>query len=274
MAGLDSAGRRRGLAGTRGRPLAHDGERLPTRWVWAYAAVLASALAQVAFSFWSSRPVSALRSPYVDEPFHVALAGELKHHFPAESPWVDGVPLFYHWLVYGHLASASTVTGIEVVVLLRVLSIALLVTLTVLGSAAAANRLTRRWWTGALAAGLLVLAGAPDVFGWKPSEAPFAGRPYSLVLPFLSPTHAFATAILVPLLVLVVEALRSDRLTRGTWLVVALLMLTVAGGKSSTLPPLLAGLLVVTVLQTALRTGWARVPLVLTGTAVAVFLAA
>jgi hypothetical protein len=257
-----------------GRSLWYHGRRTPPGWAWAIAAVLGCAMLQVARGVWSARPVTALRSPYIDEPFHVALAAELKHHMPPESPWVDGVPLFYHWLVYGHLASASTVTGVEPVVLLRGLSISLFVALTILGLAAGVSRLTNRAWPGLLAAALLALGGAPDIFGWTPMAAPFGGVRYSLELPFLSPTHAFATALAVPLLVLLVEAMRDNRVTWQSWAAIALLMVAVSGAKSSTLPPLLAGLLFATVTQALLRTGRARIPLLLLTTATAVFLLA
>ncbi|GAA1521809.1 hypothetical protein [Nocardioides humi] len=273
------------LAATRGRDVrltlrgpdreADDGDASHGGWwTWALGALLGLVAVVTARSVWAAEPVTRLRAPYVDEPFHLALAGELKHHVPADFPWVDGVPLFYHWLTYVHVASASTVTGIEPIVLLRVGSIALFVSLTVLGAAAAVNRLTQRPWLGVLAAGVLALSGAPDAFGWTTAVAPLAWPVYAVDIAFQSPTHAFASALVIPLVVLLFEALRDDRLSWRSWLPLAGLMIAVSGAKSSTLPPIVAGLFLALVVQLVLRTGRWRVPLALFGTSAAVFLIA
>ena len=90
----------------------------------------------------------ALEHPYIDDPFHLALVGDLRHHFPGQIPYVAGTPLHYHWLTCAHLASASWTTGIEPVVLLKSLSLPTIILVTIMAAVAAGVRLSGRWWVG------------------------------------------------------------------------------------------------------------------------------
>lgn len=244
-------------------------------WSWVGAAVAGVQVLLVTKQMWTYRPLDALRAPYVDEPFHLAIAGDLLHHFPAQMPWVDGTPLFYHWLVYVHLASAATVTHIELIVLMRSLSIALLVLLTVGGAYAAATRLTGRKWTGFVAALVLALGATPDFFGWTSLVSPAQLALDSVTRAFYSPTHAFVMPLQMVLMVLVVEMIRRERWRWRPWLLTVVVMVAVAGAKSSALPTVIAGLLLALVVAAVLRRWQAvRTLAVLFGSAVAVFLVA
>ncbi|WP_143054872.1 hypothetical protein [Nocardioides luteus] len=244
-------------------------------WSWAGAAVAGVQVLLVAKYVWSPQPLDALRAPYVDEPFHLAIAGDLLHHFPAQMPWVEGTPLFYHWLVYVHLASAATVTHIELIVLLRGLSMALLVLLTVGGAYAAATRLTGRSWTGFVAALVLAMGATPDFFGWTSLVSPAQLAFDSVMRAFDSPTHALVMPLQMVLMVLVVEMIRRDRWRWGPCLLTVAVMVAVAGAKSSALPTVIAALLLALVVAAVLRR-WqtVRTLAVLFGSAVVVFLAA
>ncbi|HEY9354246.1 MAG TPA: hypothetical protein VIP28_13380, partial [Nocardioides sp.] len=198
-------------------------------WSWAGAAVAGVQILLVTNQMWSYRPIDALRAPYVDEPFHLAIAGDLLHHFPAQMPWVDGTPLFYHWLVYVHLASAATVTHIELIVLMRSLSIALLVLLAVGGAYAAATRLTGRKWPGFVAALVFAMGATPDFFGWTSLVSPAQLAFDSVTRAFYSPTHAFVMPLQMVLMVLVVEMIRRERWQWRPWLLTVVVMVAVAG---------------------------------------------
>lgn len=244
-------------------------------WSWAGAAVAFVQILLVTNQMWSYRPIDALRAPYVDEPFHLAIAGDLLHHFPAQMPWVDGTPLFYHWLVYVHLASAATVTHIELIVLMRSLSIALLVLLAVGGAYAAATRLSGRTWPGCVAALVFAMGATPDFFGWTSLVSPAQLAFDSVTRAFYSPTHAFVMPLQMVLMVLVVEMIRRERWQWRPWLLTVVVMVAVAGAKSSALPTIIAGLLLALVVSAVLRRKlMAGILGALLGSAVAVFLVA
>jgi hypothetical protein len=265
------------LVSPRGRRLWPPASREGRTLTWPIAGLTVYVVLVLA-RVWTAAPLTdeAMRSPYVDEPFHLALVGDLKHHVPGQMPWVEGIPLHYHWLVHGQVASASSVTGIEPAALIRVLSTAGFVVLALLAVIVAANRLSGRSWPGLVAGGLLFVGMPPDVFGWTPAGAPFAaGLWNSVAVMIASPTHGFALLLTIPLLVLVHEALRDDRLSPARWLMAALLMVVVAGAKSSALPPVLAGLAFVTgfaVLRH--RSVRVRIPATLLATGVGAFLLA
>ncbi|MFD7075653.1 hypothetical protein ACFV9G_15695 [Nocardioides sp. NPDC059952] len=244
-------------------------------WSWAGAAVAGVQVLLVANQVWTQRPVDALRAPYVDEPFHLAIAGDLLHHFPAQMPWVDGTPLFYHWLVYVHLASAATVTHIELIVLMRSMSIALLVLLAVGGAYAAAIRLTGRKWAGFVAALVLATGATPDFFGWTSLVSPAQLAFDSVTRAFDSPTHALVIPLQMVLMVLVVEMIRRERWRWGPWVLTVVVMVAVAGAKSSALPTIIAGLFLALVISAVLRRPrMVRTLGALLASAVAVFLVA
>lgn len=266
------------LASRRGRQLWQPRrvQPMPVAWSWSMAVIVAFSAAWLAKNVWSVSPLTdpALRAPYVDEPFHLALIGELRHHFPAEVPYVDGVQLFYHWLTYVHVASSSWLTGIEPVVLIRMLTSTAAIALTVLGAAVVTNRLTGRTWPGAVVAGLLILVTPLDTFGWTVGSNSWAGARYLSGLLYLGPTQTFATLIYLLLILLTVETIRDNKAPRRMWAVLALLLVVVAGSKSTFLPTAIAGLLGALGLGLLLKRRLHRSTAILTGLAVAAFLVA
>ncbi len=266
------------LATARGRGLWRQPEarRLPPAWSWSMAGLMAFTVVWVARNVWALSPVTrgSLASPYVDEPFHLAMIGELRHHFPAQMPYVDGTPLFYHWLTYVHVAASSWITGIEPVVLFKVLTFTAVIAATVLGVAAVTNRLTGRLWPGLVVAGLLVLVSPLDVFGWTPGASPWAGRRFLSGLLFIGPTQTFAYVPFLLVLLLVVETLQARRVRLKVWGALTVLLVVLAGSKSTFLPTVLAGLFGVLAAGLLLRRRLPRNALVLTALAVGAFLLA
>jgi hypothetical protein len=224
--------------------------RPPWWWSWLVAAACAFLVAWSAATFFRSHGLSGkgMSSPFVDMPYHLALAGELKHHVPPVVPFVTGEPLAYHWFVYADVAATSWVTGIEVQTLMYRLSVLPMMMAVAVLVAALATRLTGRWWAGPAAVAAAYLCTPPDPYPW--ANTPVNGAS-NLAVTWVSPTNAFGKAILVCLVLVLVDVLRpaADEAPRGArrlrWLIVIMLSVLAAGAKSSLLPVLLGGLLLV-----------------------------
>ena len=219
-----------------------SGERLPIGVTITYAVLWCWALVYSAITIFR---VSALRgpvaqTPYIDIPFHLALTGELKHHFPAQIPYVVDQPLNYHWFVYAHIASASWMTGIDPLVLIqRLIGLPVMAAFGVL-TVAAGRALTGRYWPGLCAVIFATVALATVPYTWN-AQLMEIGAVDSV---WDSPTLGFALSIFAGLILVVIGILHDayDR-RRGPWVAVILMAGAVAGSKSTFLPILLCGAL-------------------------------
>ncbi len=224
--------------------------RPPWWWSWLVAAACAVLVAWSAATFFRSHGLSGMgmSSPFPDMPYHLAMAGELKHHMPPVVPFVTGEPLAYHWFVYADVAATSWATGIEVQTLMYRLSVLPMAMALAVLVAALATRLTGRWWAGPAAIAAAYLCTPPDPYPWTNSPVEWAS---SLALTWISPTNAFGKSILVCLVLVLVDVLRpaEEEAPRGArrlrWLIVIMLSVLASGAKSSLLPVLLGGLLLV-----------------------------
>jgi hypothetical protein len=229
------------------------GYRLPLGWCWAMTGIVLLALLWVwRHLLWPS-PVTpaALRFPYVDEPYHLSLVAEVRHHMPVGSPVVDGEPLYYHWFVHAHVAASSWVTGIEPAALLQGLTFVPMIVLILVGSALLAGSLARSMSLGLLAPVILVAGGADLTHVGS-------GLFLTAVL-YLSPTTTFAQMLLVPTIALSVAMLSRQPAPRpgGTslpaWLAVGLLFGALAGAKATVIPVVASGYLAVALLAAVHR---------------------
>lgn len=218
-----------------------EGRVVPHWWSAAMTGVVLLGLVSITRFVWAPWPgnsIASLQNPYVDVPYHLALIGDLRHHFPAEVPYVAGTPLYYHWLVYAHVASASWVTGMEPALLFRTFSLPAVGLAAVVAAAMAAARLSGRWWAGLIPAVGLTAMATPPLFGsWLPvpQNTPFA-------LTYGSPTQTYATMIATLTLVVFVELLRGTLRTARWWILAGVAFLALAGSKSAFPPLLMAGL--------------------------------
>ncbi|WP_432981630.1 hypothetical protein [Dactylosporangium sp. CA-233914] len=232
------------------------GERPPAAWRWAMTGLAAVTL------LWSvkfyrvyglSYPANA--SPDTDSTFHLALVGEAKHHMPMTVPWIRGEPLLYHWFVYPEMAATSWVTGIEPnVLLLRLSMLPMLMGFTVL-VALLARRVTGGWWTGPAAAGVTLLVLAPNPYQWQLNafyrDLAFSGFDDGAALRqtvWTGPTQTFGAVLFVPLMLVLVDLLRGLG-NRRRWVLFALLLAGITGGKATYLPLLAAGLALLVLLK-------------------------
>lgn len=232
------------LATRRGRSLwrRRDLGRLPPTSAWTLAAVLSYLVLFVARGNWWVAGVKGeqLRVVGPDASFQLALTGELRHHMPPSIPWVSGEPLHYHWLTYVHTASATWVTGVEPIIMLRRLAPLLMAVLIVLAVAVLARRLTRRPMIGLLAAALLVVVHSPAFYAAESDH--FQRQEFTSPAIFGSPTMTFGTLLFCGVLALVFEVLRG-RPDRLAWPVLALLLAATSGAKATFPPMVTAGAL-------------------------------
>ncbi|RCG29385.1 hypothetical protein DQ384_20210 [Sphaerisporangium album] len=239
--------------------------RAPLRSSWAIAGAFAGLTVWSAVPFFRNNALSwpAMGAGDYDEPFHLALAAELKHHMPPRTPMVAGEPLLYHWFAYAHVAASSWVTGVELVVLVLRLSMLPMLAAFLVLIAMTARRVAGSWGiTGPVLAGT-VFVGTPSlylsstmVFGWGGVQS----------TAWRSPTQTFGALLFAALAVLVLDQLTRRAAGRagpraplpvreqaGLWTVAAVLMVAVMGAKAVFLPLLLAGLVAVIAVGAALR---------------------
>lgn len=212
--------------------------RMPVWWSWSVSAGLLYLALWFGHFVWGPSAITdaALRRPYVDDAFHLALATELRHHFPPTVPYVAGETLHYHWLSHLHIAAGSWVSGVESIVLLRALAIPVLVLICGLGMAVIASRLTRAAWTGPAA--LAAVALGPALFsGWHAS-----GEGFMAVRLLQSPSAGFVNAAILLGLVICVEILRRDLTGMRAYLLAMVVFVAMLGAKSVSLPTFMAGL--------------------------------
>ncbi|HEU4423990.1 MAG TPA: hypothetical protein VFR67_15775, partial [Pilimelia sp.] len=239
-----------------------SGERAPVWWSCVVSAFAAGMVIWSAASFYRVHDITepATVPPYLDMPFHLALAGEVKHHFPPITPYVTGESLNYHWFVYTDLAATSWATGIELETLLYRFGMLPMLVLTTVLVATLGRVITRRWWAGPVAVGITFLSVAPNPFRWIGASLPDASP---LGVLWLSPTQTFGMVLFAALALVLVELLRGERGagTAGRWVLVALLLAAVTGAKATYLPLLLCALLVVLVGHAVARRGLHRAAL-------------
>jgi hypothetical protein len=229
------------------RRIRHVGRgRMPVWWSWATAVVSLYAISwfgRYAWPLQSVRP-AALRTPYIDEPFHLALATSLKHFFPPRVTYVADTPLNYHYLSHLHIAASSWVTGVEPIVLLRALVIPAALLIVILAAGLVAARVSGALWTSLLLYGTLAIV--PIGFtGWGTAN----GEGLLDDRVFLSPSAGFVNAALVLGILLCLDQLTLPKLKVPALALTLLSFVAMTGAKSTSLPTLLGGLVLATVVS-------------------------
>src|SRR5436190_6028787 len=165
-------------------------------WSSAVAAVCLFLLAYLTFAFLRPNPAVPTSGPhryFIDQLFLLSLVGEAKHHFPPQTPSVDGVPLPYHWFAFAHMAVASTISGVDTpVVFFRFFPVTICLLAVVL-LAVVGWRVSNRAAVGAVATALTFAVGELVVGSYSLSPLGSAvaytvwgseSVPYSWVLTF------------------------------------------------------------------------------------------
>ena len=197
---------------------------------------------------------------YPDAPYHQALVGEALHRFPLHYPQVALEPLNYHWFTHAWTAQVASVSGTPIEVLLWRFNPSIMVVAVPMLVALVTVRVTRVAWCGPVAAAVAFVALDVTTWGGSPLGSP-------LHSPF-SPTQQFGLLILLPVVTLIAMRWRGE--VHGmTSLPVLVFLLVIAGGsKGSTLPVLVAGLLLAS--ASALLLDRRRLPMVALDTALAI----
>jgi hypothetical protein len=204
---------------------------LPRMWSWGVAAAIGISSVAVRQKGLAAPLPPSSGSYYQDVPWHLSIVHELSRSFPPQVPQMTGEVLRYHWFSHVHLAAAHLVSGApEATVLLR-LSIIPLLAATALVGARLAMELSGRWWSGPVAAWVLIVFTG---IGLLP-EAGDSG----VIFP-MSPSQVYVLPLVLGVVVLIARALRGIRLGLG-WAILVLLLVTAAGAKPTAMPLVLAG---------------------------------
>lgn len=178
-----------------------------------------------------------------DSPYSLALAAELKNHFPPTTPFVTGEPLYYHWFVFADAAATNWQSGIELDALVFMLVPFLCVVMTFAGIAALSASAARRFSVGATTLALSVLVGSLNLFGWIPS----LGLTDNTLLDVYwkaSPTQAFGQMLSMPAVLVAIHLVRRPS-DRRAWVLFVLLSAALMGAKATFIPVLGGGILLV-----------------------------
>lgn len=203
----------------------------PLLWSWGVASAIAACTLTVRQSAFAA-PMPPSGGLYnQDVTWHLSIVHELTRSFPPQIPQVVGQVLRYHWFSHVHMAAAHLVSGApEATIVLRLWIIPLLA-LTALIGARLAMELSGRWWSGPVAAwGLIVLEGT--------SLLPVPGEA-EVIFP-TSPSQVYVLPLVLGVAILIVRALRGQRLRAG-WALLALILAAAAGAKPTAMPLILAG---------------------------------
>lgn len=203
----------------------------------------------------------------LDDPFQLALIGELRHHFPAVYPYAIEEPLNYQFFYHLHAAASTWITGLPPLEVFARFDPLLFAMLSVAGVACVTQRVVGRPWAGVLAAGTLSLLGAFDITGIYRGQATFEDRFLTSLL-IHSPTQAMSFALVTPLVLIALAAMESGRVSATGFVTFVLLSFMITGAKVTFAPMVFAGL------AGAWLLGWLRGrrafgPLALAGAALA-----
>lgn len=231
-----------GLRGDRMRA-SSPGTALPWGVACSLVGVVAYLVAWIAVRLFTVHPLRSTALVDPDEMFQLALVGELRHHFPAVYPYMEYPgALTYQWFVHAHFAASTWATGLPSETLYRRFDPLVLATLAVLGVGVLAARLTRSAWAAPVSAGLLVLVGSFDVSGATLGEATPEERFLQGLILMHSPTQTFAYVLAVPIVLLLLEAVRVGSVLRPpTWIFVTASMAALSGAKVTFLPLFVCG---------------------------------
>jgi hypothetical protein len=243
-----------------------SGERVPMWWSWALCGIFAALLLWSAASFFRYHGLTwpGNSTPYPDMPFHLALAAELKHHFPAMMPYLQDEPLRYHWFIHAHMAATSWGTGIELQILLLRLAVVPMLAIVVTGVAFAARSVVGAWWSGPVTVLIALFSASP--FGLTTTGTPMRTL-------WLSPMQTLGAAIFAVLVLLLVDLLKRAPSMRE-WLLFGILVAGVAGAKATYLPMLVAAVALVAAVEFVTRRSVSKTTVIAFGVTLLIFVAA
>jgi hypothetical protein len=211
----------------------------PMLWSWSVAGVAIFLLGYLTYAFLRPNqplPSGGSRLYFIDQLHLLSLVGELKHHFPPETPQLAGEPLAYHWFAFAHMATASLISGVDTPVVFFRLALPAMCLLVVVLLAVVGWRVSGRPWVGALAAALAYAVGEL-VVGSLAVTPLGAATAYSV---WSSESVPYGWLMTIPMIALALDRLAGGLpdapVGAGAWPMLALFAVGASAGKASALP--------------------------------------
>ncbi len=241
------------LPGPRGRllrwPAGSDDRAQPWWGAWSLTAGYGLALVLLVSRTFAVNPLPPSRVRwYPDLYWHVAVAAQARTSVPPNVPQVSGQTLKYHWFSHAHMAADSLGSGVDVLLVASRLWYLPVYAAILALSYLLATRLAGTATAGVVTVVLLLVSAGLTPLGWYGSVGT------QTLIPF-SPSEILGVPTLLMATWWLIDLVRGARPTRGGWVLLTLSLLVCTGSKSSDLPVLLCGLLLVGAVQ-LLRRRW------------------
>jgi hypothetical protein len=240
---------------------------------WALAAIATFFLGYLYLVFLhptAITPHSADQQVYIDLPFQLSIAADTKFHFPPHVPQVAEEPLHYHWFGFAHMGTASLISGVDLPVVFYRLDVPLLCLVAIAAIAVTGWRVAGKPAVGLVAAALTFVIGEFNFT--NPVTMPFGTLATFIV--WGSPSMTYSWVLLIPLVGVLVEALRPDPaavpgaggdpvrirpavppIGPGVWVAITLLAFASSGAKASSVPVALGAVAAVALFRLLRRRG-------------------
>lgn len=221
--------------------------RTPEWATWAMAVGFGYEVLVLGLGTFATTPVPPGRRRWFQDLYwHLAISAEARHSAPPQVPQVSGQELDYHWFSNAHMAADSLVGHLGVLVVTVRLWYLPVYAVTIGLTYVVTSRLSRSSKAGALSVLLLVSAASFNPVHWLSGTA---------VDPFIpaSPSEIFGLPILLLTTWWLAQIVRGGHGRWPSWVLLVLMLVTCAGAKSSNLPVLLCGLLLVLVVGAVRR---------------------
>lgn len=212
----------------------------PPAWaVWTLTGMYAYVMLMLGRYAFATTPLPPARTLwYQDIYWHAAISAEARHAAPPQVPQVSGQRLDYHWFSNAHMAADSLIGHVGVLVVTTRLWYLPLYAVVLGLTYVVGTRVSCSPVTGVLAVVLVTSSSALTPLRWLPGVANNA-------FVAASPSEIFGLPMLVLATWWIAGLVRGERWRWPAWMLLALLLLGCAGAKSSNLPVLLGGLLLV-----------------------------
>jgi hypothetical protein len=223
-------------------------QQVSIKWSWSLAAIVIFWTFYLYVVFLARNPVvpaSEQTMQYLDLSYQLSLAGEAKNHIPLHLPQVAAEPLTYHWFAYAHMAMASLVGGVDLAAVSLRFAVPALCALTIVLTAVVGARVTRKPWTGILVAALFFTIGEFNFT--DPVTMPFGTEATFVIWHGMSMIYSWA--LLVALIGVMVPIITGQWRSWRGFLLAGLFIAASSGAKASSLPIVLAALLLVAVVH-------------------------
>ncbi|MBO1755634.1 hypothetical protein [Allobranchiibius sp. CTAmp26] len=218
-------------------------ERTPWWAAWSLVTAYVLSVALLATGLFRTTPLPpATGRWYGDLYWHLSISAQAKRTAPPVVPQVDSGRMSYHWFSNAHMAADSLISHVGVLVVLARLWYLPVYALTLGLTYLVASRLARTPKAGVIALVLLLAPQALLPVRWIHGIA-------SNAFVAVSPSEVLGVPMLLLVVWWVAELVRRRPARWPEWVLLGLMLVTAAGSKSSNLPVLVCGILLVLAVQ-------------------------